>query len=78
MKTVDLKKELLDKITEIEDVEVLNALKTILDYNKDEAYINLTEEQEEELLQASEDIKKGNFFTQEEMDERVESWLREK
>lgn len=78
MKTIDLKKELLDRITEIEDPEILMALKTVLDYNRNEVFINLTEEQEEELQKASEDVKKGNFLTQEEMENKVESWLKGK
>ena len=78
MKTIDLKKELLDRITEIEDPEILIALKTILDYNKNEVCINLTGEQEEELERASEDVKNGNFITHEEMENKVESWLKGK
>lgn len=78
MNTIELKKELINIITRIEDVDFLNAIKTILDYKKKEPFIELTAEQEKELLSASEEGKKGNFVSQSEMDEKVKEWLKEK
>lgn len=78
MNTIELKKELINRITRIEDVDFLNAIKTILDYKEKEPFIELTAEQEKELLSASEEGKKGNFVSQSEMDEKVKEWLKEK
>ena len=75
MNTIQLKKELIHRISKIEDVDFLNAIKTILDYKKKETLIELTDDQEKELLFTSKDGKKGNVISQLEMDQKVEEWL---
>ena len=77
MKTLELKQELIEMISGIEDHEFLRAIKTILDIKKKELIIELTAEQEQELLLASEEGKKGKNFSQEEMDKKVQEWLNE-
>ena len=76
MDTVELKRELIKRISDIDDAEFLNAIKTLLDYKKKEPYIDLTDKQEEELLMASEEGRKGNYTSQAEMDKKVEQWLK--
>lgn len=78
MNTIELKQELISRISGIEDVDFLNAIKTILDYNRKEPFIELTKEMELELLTASKEGEKGTFISQSEMDKKVEEWLREK
>jgi hypothetical protein len=78
MSYIELKKQLIDRISEIDDVDFLNAIKTILDYPKREKYIYLSEENEAELLKASEAGKSGQYISQSEMDQKVEEWLKEK
>ncbi|MEI6061642.1 MAG: hypothetical protein WCR72_13100 [Bacteroidota bacterium] len=78
MDTIQLKQELIYRISRIEDIDFLNAIKTILDYKGKEAFIELTDEQENELLSTSKKAKKGMVISQEEMDQKVEEWLRGK
>lgn len=78
MNTLDLKKELIDRISRIDDVDFLNAIKTILDGKKNETFIKLTNVQEKELLKSSKDGRKGEFISQTELDKKVEVWLTEK
>lgn len=78
MNTIELKKELIERISMIEDVPFLNAIKTILDYKKKENFIELTLEQEKEILLASEEGKKGINISESKMDQMVEEWLKEK
>jgi hypothetical protein len=75
MNTIQLKQELIHRITRIEDIDFLNAIKTILDYKKKENFIELTADQEKELLFASKEGKKGKVISQSEMDQKVEEWL---
>ncbi|MBK6967352.1 MAG: hypothetical protein IPH20_26520 [Bacteroidales bacterium] len=75
MNAFQLKQELILRISRIEDIDFLNAIKTILDYNKKEPIIELTADQEEELLYASKEGKNGNVIPQSEMDQKVEEWL---
>ena len=76
MDTIELKKELIKRISDIDDAEFLNAIKTLLDYKKKEPYIDLTAEQEKELFTASEEGKMGNYTSQSEMDKKVQEWLK--
>ena len=78
MNTIQLKQELIHRISKIEDIDFLNAIKTILDYKEKDSFIELTADQEKELLLASKEGKKGNVISQSEMDQKVEEWLREK
>lgn len=75
MIAIQLKQELINRISRIEDIDFLNAIKTILDYKKKEPFIELTADQEKELLIASKEGKKGNVISQSEMDQKVEEWL---
>ncbi len=77
MNTLDLKQELINRISRIEDVDFLNAIKTILDNKKKEPFIELSTNQEKELLKASAEGKKGGIISQSEMDKKVEVWLTE-
>jgi len=78
MNTIQLKQELIHRISRIEDIDFLNAIKTILDYKKKEPFIELTADQEKELLLSSKEAKKGIVISQSEMDQKVEEWLSEK
>lgn len=45
---------------------------------KNNTFIELTPELEQELLDASAEGAKGNFLTQSQLDEKVRQWLKEK
>ncbi|MDA3906458.1 MAG: hypothetical protein PF484_10315 [Bacteroidales bacterium] len=78
MNTIQLKQELIQRISRIEDIDFLKAIKTILDYKKKETIIELTADQEKELLFASKEGKKGNVISQSKMDQKVDELLSEK
>jgi hypothetical protein len=78
MNAIQLKQELIHRISRIEDIDFLNAIKTILDYKRKEPFLELTVDQEKELLFASKEGKKGKVISQSEMDQKVEEWLSEK
>lgn len=64
MNTIQLKQELIHRISKIEDIDFLNAIKTILNYKKKEPFIELTPDQEKDLLIARKEAKKGNVISQ--------------
>lgn len=75
MNAIQLKQELIHRISRIEDIDFLNAIKTILDYKIKDTFIELSADQEKELLSASKEGKKGHVISQSEMDQKVEEWL---
>ena len=62
MSTVELKKSLIQRIVEINDVSFLKAIKTILDIRSNEEVISLTPELRKEILTSKKEIEKGLFF----------------
>jgi hypothetical protein len=76
MTTVELKRILKRKITQINDVSLLNSLNTILEPN--EQIYTLTPEQRQVIIESQKEIEQGLFFTQEEIDQEFQKWLEEK
>ena len=75
MNAMQLKQELIHEISRIEDINFLNAIKTILDSRIKDTFIELTADQEKELLLASKEGKNEQVVSQSEMDQKVEEWL---
>lgn len=76
MTTVDLKKHLIQRISEINDFTFLEAIKTILDTKS--SSLSLTEEQLKEIRQSKEQVSQGLFVSQAELDKEFEKWASEK
>ena len=76
MTTIELKRILKRRITQINDISLLNALITILE-PKEQVYV-LTPQQRQAIMESKKDIEKGHFFTQEEIDTEFQKWLEEK
>jgi hypothetical protein len=77
MNVIELRKELIDRITASTDFDLLNSIRTILDFKNKEPFLYLTSEEEEELLNASVEAKDGGIVYQSDMDKKVDEWLKE-
>ena len=75
MDTFQLKQELLQHISKIEDRDFLNSIKIFLNYEKRKNFIELSDEQEKELNYASKEGKNGSFISQLDLDQKVEEWF---
>ena len=75
MNTLELQKEIIARIATVTDNELLDSIKTLLEFRTKEPFLNLTSEEEEELLFASNQAKEGQFIYQNEMDKKVQEWL---
>ena len=75
MDTFQLKQELIQHISKIEDRDFLNSIKLFLNYEKRKNIIELSDEQEKELLYASNEGRNGIIISQSEMDQKVEEWF---
>lgn len=76
MTTIALKKYLVTKINLLEDDAVLKQLKKIVQNN--EKVYQLSDYQIKKVAKSREQFKNGEFLSQEEMDKKVEEWLKEK
>ncbi len=78
MDTVTLKKEIYRTIYEIEDVELLKAIQTLLNFRKKARYIDLSDEMTEEIKMAQEQARQGLVVSEKDLDLKFEQWLGEK
>lgn len=75
MTAIELKKLLINRIVEINDVSFLNAIKTILDTKTQSQTISLTSEQLFEINESKSEIEQGLFIEQIELDKEFNKWL---
>ena len=75
MTTIELKKVMIHRITKLNDISFLKALKTILESKTDTEVISLTVEQRNEIIASRKEIEQGLFIEQELLDKKVSGWL---
>ncbi|HPF94433.1 MAG TPA: hypothetical protein PLV65_10855 [Tenuifilaceae bacterium] len=75
MTAIELKKLLIHRIAEINDVSFLKAIKTILDTKSESQTIALTSEQLYEIQESKKDVEQGLFIEQVELDKEFDKWL---
>jgi len=68
MTTIELKKVLIQRIAEIDDESFLEAIKTILDSKTQSKMMKLTETQIAEINESKDQIERGLFIEQSELD----------
>ena len=78
MTTIELKKALIHRITEINDVSFLQAIKTILDSKTETEVIALTQDQRDEIIESKKEIKSGLYIEGEALNKEVLTWLNAK
>ncbi|HRN41484.1 MAG TPA: hypothetical protein PK649_05360 [Vicingus sp.] len=75
MTALELKKLLIHRIAEINDVSFLNAIKTILDSKTQHKTISLTHKQTIEIEKSKKEVEKGLFIEQIELQKDFDKWL---
>jgi hypothetical protein len=75
MTAIELKTLIIHRITEINDVSFLKALKTILDSKTEAGVIQLTQEQLDDIVASKEEIEQGLFIDNNLLDKEVRQWL---
>ncbi len=75
MTVIELKKLLVHRIAEINDLSFLTAIKTILDTKTQSQTIILTPEQRFEIQESKKEVELGLFIEQVELDKEFNKWL---
>jgi hypothetical protein len=78
MTAIELKTLLIHRISEINDVSFLKALKTILDTKTDTGIIQLTQDQLDDIMASKKEIVQGLFIENSVLDTEVRQWLNAK
>ena len=75
MTAIELKTLLIHRISEINDVSFLKALKTILDTKTETGIIQLTQDQLDDIMASKKEIEQGLFIENSVLDTEVRQWL---
>jgi hypothetical protein len=75
MTAIELKTLLIHKISEINDISFLKALKTILDSKTDTEVIQLNQEQLNEIIASKKEIEQGLSIDNSILEKEVKQWL---
>lgn len=78
MTAIELKRELIHRTAEIDDVSFLNAIKTILDAKTQTRPMILTSAQRDEIEASRKEIEQGLFVEIAELDKEFDKWLSER
>lgn len=74
MTSIELKKLLIQRITEINDLSFLKAVKTILESKTETEVLLLSPDQRNEIMESKKEIEKGLFVEQENLDKEISRW----
>ena len=78
MTTIELKNHLIHRIAGINDKSFLNAIKTIVDTKSESIIQKTTPEQRLRIKEGREQIARGEYFTNEQVELEIDQWLKEK
>lgn len=78
MTKIELQNLLIHRISEINDVSFLEAIKTILDSKSEGAVLPLTVEQRDEILASKKEIERGLSIENTVLEDEIAGWLKAK
>jgi hypothetical protein len=78
MTAIELKKQLINRIAEIDDESFLLAIKTILDSKTQSQVLTLTDAQRKEISESRMQMEKGEFIEQADLDQKFNQWQSKK
>lgn len=78
MKTSALKTTIVENISQIEDLSFLKAINTIIENKIEKSVYKLNAKQRAEIEQSQNEIAKGNFISNEALQDEMKQWLKRK
>jgi len=75
MTMMELKSILVHRISEINDIRFLEAIKTILDEKAEDLTLELTDDQRKEIAESKKEILQGLFIDDNDLDSDIQGWL---
>jgi len=75
---LQLKLDVINKITELKEIRVIREIKRLLDFELDEKIFELSKQQQDRIAEARKEYANGDIVTHEEVKKEIEQWLNEK
>ncbi|MBP6624507.1 MAG: hypothetical protein KA198_05005 [Chitinophagaceae bacterium] len=77
MTTIELKEQIASKLQITNDNDILEAMLRLLEFETNETEVYMMSEDQKQAIEISrEQIKQGEFYTEEEADKITEQWLK--
>ena len=77
MTTIEIKKTIIDKIAQIEDLHFLKAIKIIIESRPNESVFKVTDEMRSKIEHSRNVAKQGKIVSDKEVNREIEEWLRQ-
>jgi len=74
MSTVELRKKVFEKLETVDDY-LLKEILTLIEFETEDGLFKLSDNQKSAVDESRQQIKKGNTFTNEEVDKEINEWL---
>ncbi len=78
MGTVELKKKLVAEINLSSNKELLEEMYRLLNQDNEAEVFKLSQSQKDAITEAREQVRNGQFFTDEQVNDEMEEWLKGK
>lgn len=78
MKTSDLKINLINRITQLKEVRLIEEIQKLLDFELDQNDYILNDSQKDRIAEAREEYKSSAYLTEDKANQDIEEWLKEK
>ena len=75
---LQLKLDVINKITELKEIRVIREIKKLLELELDEDVFVLSKQQENRIAEARKEYANGEISSNEEVNKEIEQWLNEK
>jgi hypothetical protein len=78
MNASDLKINLIQRITQLKERRIIEEIQKLLDFELDTGEYILTDSQKDRIAEAQQEYKNSAFLTDEQANQDIEQWLKEK
>ncbi len=75
MKTADLKIDLINKITQIKETNVIKEIQRVLDFELNEGIFKLSAPQKKRIMDAKQEVKQKKYITELSANKEISEWL---
>lgn len=75
---LNLKLDLINKINELDDIKIIKEIRKFLDFELDEKVYELSQAQKERIAEARTEYKNSLTLTEEQANNEIDEWLKEK
>lgn len=77
MNAAELKIDLINRIANMDDPGIIDALRKMLDFKQDKGIYQLSSAQTARVAEAEAEYNAGNILSEQQADESIEQWLNE-